>query len=79
MVDTRQRRPVYKCNDRHFYVVILEGYSVAGVYIVVLGHSNRMSGCLGNLVLCSRHDGGGPGDSTCESVSFVSGAHSDQY
>ena len=45
--------------------------SVAGVYIVVLGHSNRMSGCLGNLVLCSRHDGGGPGDNTCESVSLA--------
>ena len=27
------------CNDRPFCVVILEGYSVAGVYIVVLGLS----------------------------------------
>ena len=61
------------CNDRPFYVVILEGYSVAGIYIVVLGHSNRMSGCLGNLVLCSRHDGGGPGDSTYKSVSLSRG------
>ena len=66
------------CNDRPFYVVILEGYSVAGIYIVVVGRSSRMSGCLGNLVLCSRHDGGGPSDNTCESV-FVSGAHSEQY
>ena len=38
-----------KCNDSPFYVVILEGYSVAGVHIVVLGLSDRMSGCLGNL------------------------------
>ena len=37
------------CNDRPFYVVILEGYSVAGIYIVVLGLSDRISGCLGNL------------------------------
>ena len=50
---------------------MLEGYSVVGIYIVVLGHSNRMSGCLGNLVLCSRHDGGVPGDNTCESVSLA--------
>ena len=40
------------CNDRPFYVVILEGYSVAGIYIEVLGHSDRMFGCLGNLVMC---------------------------
>ena len=33
-------------------MVILEGYSVAGVYIVVLGHNNRTFGCLGNLVMC---------------------------
>ena len=39
------------CNDRPFYVVILEGYGVAGMYIVVLGHSCRMFGCLGNLVM----------------------------
>ena len=42
----------YKCNDRPFYVVILEGYSVAGVYIVVMVRSRRMLDCLGNLVLC---------------------------
>ena len=58
------------CNDRPFYVAILEGSSVAGVYIVVVARSSRMSGCLGNLVLCSRHDGGGPGDNTCKSVSL---------
>ena len=40
------------CNYRPFYMAILEGYSVAGVYIVVLGHNNRMFGCLGNLVMC---------------------------
>ena len=40
------------CNDRPFYVVVLEGYGVAGIYIVVLGHSDRMFGCLGNLVMC---------------------------
>ena len=33
-------------------MVILEGYGVAGIYIVVLGHNNRMFGCLGNLVMC---------------------------
>ena len=41
-----------KCSDRPFCVVILEGYGVAGMYIVVLGHSDRMFGCLGNLVMC---------------------------
>ena len=51
-------------------MVILEGYSVAGVYIVALGRSSQMSGCLDNLVLCYRLDGGGPGDSPCESVSL---------
>ena len=25
---------------------------MVGVYIVVLGHNNRMVGCLGNLVMC---------------------------
>ena len=25
---------------------------MAGMYIVVLGHSDRMFGCLGNLVMC---------------------------
>ena len=33
-------------------MVILEGYGVAGIYIVVLGHSDRMFGCLVNLVMC---------------------------
>ena len=33
-------------------MVILEGYGVAGIYIVVLGHSDRIFGCLGNLVMC---------------------------
>ena len=61
---------LYMCNDRSFYVVILEGYSVAGVHMVVLVHSNRMSGYLGNLALCSRHDGGGPSGTTRESVSL---------
>ena len=40
------------CNDRPFYAVLLEGYSVSGVYIVVVVRSRRMLGCLGNLVLC---------------------------
>ena len=61
---------VHLCNDRPFYVVILEGYSVVGVCIVVVGRSRWMLGCLGNLVLCSHNDGGGPGDNTCESVSL---------
>ena len=43
---------LHLCNDRPFYVVILEGYGVAGIYIEVLGHSDRMFGCLGNLVMC---------------------------
>ena len=38
------------CNDRPFHVIILEGYGVAGIYIEVLGHSDHMFGCLGNLV-----------------------------
>ena len=54
-------------------MVIFEGYSVAGICIVVLGHSNRMFGCLGNLVMCSRHDGGGPSGTTRESVSLSRG------
>ena len=33
-------------------MIILKGYGVAGRYIVVLGHSDRMFGCLGNLVMC---------------------------
>ena len=66
------------CNKRPFYVVILEGYSVAGVHIVVLGLSDRMSGCLGNLAPVfpprrwrarRQHVG------NCQ---FVSGAHSEQ-
>ena len=43
---------MYMCNDRPFCVIILEGYRVAGMYIVVLGHSDRMFGCLGNPVMC---------------------------
>ena len=45
---------MYICNNRPFYVVVLEGYGVAGIYIEVLGHSYRMFGfhCLGNLVMC---------------------------
>ena len=42
-----------------FYMVVLVGYSIAGLCIVVVGCSRRMLGCLGNLVLCSRHHGGG--------------------
>ena len=42
----------YICNNCPFYVVILESYGVAGIYIGVLGHSDRMFGCLGNLVMC---------------------------
>ena len=33
-------------------MIILEGYGVAGMYIVVLGHSDRMFGCLGDRVMC---------------------------
>ena len=33
-------------------MVVLVGYSVAGLCIVVVGRSRRMLGCLGNLVLC---------------------------
>ena len=40
----------YICNDRTFCVGILRGHGVAGRYIVVLGHSYWMFGCLGNLV-----------------------------
>ena len=43
---------VGQCNDSPFCVVVLEGNGVAGMYIVVLGHSDRMFGCLGNLVMC---------------------------
>ena len=32
-------------------MIILRGYGVAGRYIVVLGHSDPMFGCLGNLVM----------------------------
>ena len=42
----------YKCNDLTFCVIILEGYGVAGMYIVVLGHRDRMFGCLGDRVMC---------------------------
>ena len=45
-------KEAYICSDRPFYVVILEGYGVAGIYIEVLGHSDQMFGCLGNLVMC---------------------------
>ena len=30
---------LFTCNDRTFCVIILRGYGVAGMYIVVLGHS----------------------------------------
>ena len=43
---------IYICNDLPFYMVVLEGYGVVRIYIVVLGHNNRMFGCLGNLVMC---------------------------
>ena len=46
----RQYIGINICNDRPFCVIILRGYGVAGRYIVVLGHSDRMFGCLGNLV-----------------------------
>ena len=32
---------LYICNDRSFYVAILEDYSVAGVHIVVLVYSEQ--------------------------------------
>ena len=35
-----------------FYMVVLVGYSIAGICIVVVGRSRRMLGCLGNLVMC---------------------------
>ena len=35
-----------------FYMVVLVGYSIAGICIVVVGCSRQMSGCLGNLVMC---------------------------
>ena len=41
----------YMCNNRSFCVGMLRGHGVAGSYIVVLGHSCRMFGCLGNLVM----------------------------
>ena len=59
-------------------MVILEGYSVAGVHIVVLGLSIGCQVVWVTSRLYSHLDGGGPGDSTWESVSFVSGAHSKQ-
>ena len=43
---------VYMCNDRTFCVIILEGYGVAEMYIVVLGDTDRMFGCLGDRVMC---------------------------
>ena len=43
---------IHICNDRTFCVIILEGYGVAGMYIVVLGHSDRMFGCLGDRLMC---------------------------
>ena len=39
------------CNDRTFRVGRFRGHGAAGIYIIVLGHSCRMIGCLGNLVL----------------------------
>ena len=33
-------------------MIILKGYGMAGMYIVVLGHSDRMFGCLGDSVMC---------------------------
>ena len=63
------------CNDRPFYVVILEGYSVAGVHIVMLGLSIGYQVVWVTSRLYSRLDDGGPGDSTWESIS---GAHSKQ-
>ena len=39
------------CNDRTFCVGRLMGHGVSGRYIVVLGHSCRMFGCLDILVM----------------------------
>ena len=33
-------------------MVVLVGYSIAGLCIVVVGRGRRMLGCLGNLVMC---------------------------
>ena len=64
---------IYICNDHPFCVVVLEGYGVAGMYIVVLGYSDRMFGCLGNLVMCLPPDGGARPHHEVGSQ-FVSGA-----
>ena len=45
-------------------MIILEGYGVAGIYIVVLGHSDRMFGCLGDHVMVA------PGRTTRELVNL---------
>ena len=49
---------IHSCPILHIYVTIVpfcvgrfRGHGVAGRYIVVLGHSCRMFGCLGNLVI----------------------------
>ena len=61
------------CNDRPFYLVILEGYSAAGMWIVALGRSIRCQVVWVTSRLDSRLDGGGPGGNTWQSVSLSRG------
>ena len=65
--------------DRPFYVVILDGYGVVGIYIVVLGHSDRMFGCLGNLVMCLPPRWWRQAAPQGELAVFVSEAHRSKY
>ena len=65
--------------NRTFYMVVLMGYSVAGIQIVVVVHSGRMrlSG-QPRVIAGSRHDSGGPSGDTWGVGQFVSGAQREQ-
>ena len=60
-------------------MIVLVGYSVAGLRIVVVVRSARWAdvGCLGNRVLL--HDGGGPSGYTWGGSQFVSGRSTERY
>ena len=58
-------------------MVVLVGYSIAGLCIVVVGRSRWILGCLGKLVLCQVPATTVAGQATTRQ--FVLGADSEQY
>ena len=75
---TKTDRTVPSNYDHPFYMVILEGVSVTGVHLVVLGLSDRISGFLGNLAPVFPPRRWWARRQHVGIWQFVSGAHSEQ-